>query len=82
MFNRINLCILFLALFLSGWVIEADATTTNLANCSQATVSSAITAATAGDTLVCPAGSWTWTGVVIILSCIQINTIYDPWPTA
>src|SRR3990172_2397908 len=44
---------------------RAHAATINLADCAQTTVNNAISAAAAGDTLVCPAGSWSWSDVNI-----------------
>lgn len=44
----------------------AGAVTTNLADCAQSTVQSAINSSTDGDILVCPAGSWSWSNVDII----------------
>jgi hypothetical protein len=46
--------------------LQANATTTTLADCAQATVQSAINAATDGDIIVCPAGSWSWSDVNIV----------------
>ncbi len=43
----------------------ANAATTNLGSCEQSTVNNAISAASPGDTLVCPAGSWSWSNVDI-----------------
>jgi hypothetical protein len=50
-----------------------QATTTNLADCAYTTVNNALTAATAGDTLVCPAGSWTWATMLTITKPIIIK---------
>ena len=45
---------------------SVNAATTNLDDCEQATVEAAITAATSGDTLVCPADDVTWSSLVTI----------------
>jgi hypothetical protein len=42
------------------------AATTALADCSQATVQTAINAAADGTVITCPAGSWSWSGVSIV----------------
>lgn len=39
---------------------------TILADCSQTTVQAAINASSDGDTLVCPAGSWSWSNVDLV----------------
>jgi hypothetical protein len=56
----------FLAI-LSVLVISRNvlAVTNNLPDCSQSTVQSAINSASAGDVLVCPAGTWSWSNVDI-----------------
>src|SRR6516165_7124031 len=56
--------------FIGVWVvvvfcINALAVPTRLFNCSQTTVQNAISAASDGDVLVCPAGSWSWSNVDI-----------------
>lgn len=48
------------------YVFEAGASTTVLANCSQSIVSNAIGAASDGDTIVCPSGTWSWASSVTI----------------
>jgi hypothetical protein len=44
---------------------SAVAATINVSSCSESAVQSAISSASSGDTIVCPAGSWTWTNVDI-----------------
>ena len=45
--------------------LNANAATNNLATCSQTAVVAAIASAASGDTIVCPAGSWSWSNVDI-----------------
>ena len=45
--------------------VNAYAATNNLPDCSQSTVQNAISSASSGDILVCPAGSWSWSTVNI-----------------
>ena len=45
--------------------MNAYAVTNNLPDCSQSTVQNAISSASPGDLLVCPAGSWSWSNVDI-----------------
>ncbi len=56
---------LLLIVFLGIDAVAYGATRT-LASCSQADVSAAIAAAADGDTIVCPAGSWTWTSQLVL----------------
>lgn len=58
---RLGLIILLLC------VQFARAATNNCADCARATVQTAINAMASGDTITCPAGSWTWT--------IQVDTL-------
>jgi hypothetical protein len=44
----------------------ANGATSNLADCAQATVQSAINSASDGDVLVCPGGSWSWSSVDLV----------------
>lgn len=65
---------LFCRTALAGFLVAAAvlvgttngfAATTNLADCSQNTVQSAMSSASSGDVLVCPAGSWSWSNLNI-----------------
>lgn len=64
---------LVLALMMVLNAICANAATRSLADCSQATVQSAINAATDGDVLACPAGSWSWSNVDIVNKNISLQ---------
>lgn len=57
---------LFMILSLSLWWIgAADATTRNAATCNTADVQTQVNASSTGDTVVCPAGSFTWSGLTV-----------------
>lgn len=56
---------LFALLFCVFANLEAQGASTVLSNCSQSDVNNAINSASAGDTIVCPAGSWSWSSVDI-----------------
>lgn len=58
-------CYLFVFLFCIYNNLEAQASTVVLSTCSQSDVNSAITSASNGDIIVCPAGSWSWSDVNI-----------------
>jgi hypothetical protein len=57
-------CLLVLISF--GIGTAARAATTTLSSCAEADVKNAITAASDGDIIVCPAGSWSWSNVDIV----------------
>jgi hypothetical protein len=63
-YEIIRLAILFIAIF--GLPKFSWAATINAASCSFAHVSAAVNAATAGDTIIIPAGSCTWTNNLTI----------------
>jgi hypothetical protein len=56
-------CLLILVSF--GLETTARAVTTALSSCAEAEVKNAITAASDGDIIICPAGSWSWSNVDI-----------------
>ena len=56
-------CLLILVSF--GLETSARAVTTALSSCTEAGVKNAITAASDGDIITCPAGSWSWSNVDI-----------------
>ena len=58
-------CILMFLLFFIN-VFEVHASTNVLSNCSQSVVNNAVSAASDGDTIVCPSGTWSWTSSVTI----------------
>jgi hypothetical protein len=61
---------------------QTMATTTNLPDGKQATVKDAIGRASAGDTLVIPGGSWTWTEGVIVDKALTIKGTSSPAPAS
>jgi hypothetical protein len=64
--NRYLAALLIMFLFTLGINSKVYSSTTVLTTCSQSDVSSAILSAADGDTIICPAGSWTWSNSVSI----------------
>jgi hypothetical protein len=57
--NKLKIAIISILLLVIA--CSSNAATNNLNDCSLSTVQTAINNASDGDTIVCPAGSWTWT---------------------
>lgn len=74
--QNLKIKILFLAILFCGVFGAAgysQAANKNLPDCVQATVLAAISSAAAGDTIVCPAGSWTWSTPVTIPKALTLQ---------
>jgi hypothetical protein len=70
--HKLPKCFLFTFLFTTFFVTGATATTHNAASCNTSDVQNAINSAAAGDTVVIPAGTCTWTSGVNISKGITI----------
>ena len=62
MLIRLFFMILSLSLW---WIGAAEATTRNAATCNTADVQTQVNASSTGDTVACPAGSFTWSGLTV-----------------
>ncbi|MCR4275699.1 MAG: hypothetical protein NUV83_03050 [Candidatus Wolfebacteria bacterium] len=69
--------LLFILFGIFGWAESSWAATTNLPDCARTTVASYVSSATAGDTLVCPDGTWDWSSGVSVTKPLTIKALNE-----